>query len=1118
MAIPNNAEPKKKSWRKRLLRFFLWSTGLFLLLIVGTYIFIRIQYPPEKIRQLVADNASKALNNRHVSISDAKLNVLEGFVFDGITVYQYPLGDPAFSDTSILLSVDRAVLKYKLSSLLRRKLEINEVTINRPTISFSVLQNQKTSIDDLLAPSDTSHAVTATPAESDTTIAAFSLPVAFELDKFDFRDFTATLKLVSDDTELRATLRNFSILIDDLYIPKGSLDAIRKQARANLRILTPSSSWNAWLRSPALTYPMKFDTKFEIDIGIKANGFSDVGVHGNIQIGQVTLTEMQPRPITYKLPAQQLAAIETDVHLDGDAGKLNIGRFFTSIIDQPVLTVTGTVDSIFTTPECALQLKDSRIDIKQILNATRAMLPSDYRHIVEGIDARGILSIHDTAIQGQPLSSDSSNGIHFRTGMTLTNLHAVYDVAPKTEIDSLTVDVTTSGTFYGGGLTHLRIAGQIGLNDLTIALTDTTELALHKFQLTLSAALSDSFIPERLNLTASIERLFDGSFSMDATFASTEALEHYKAKGNIQLNNLVLQQLPGRPLEGRVSSRIMLSSNSLDDIGARFIINTDSLTVPSAAPPLTIAPLQSKGNLLIGTNNQFTAFNLKSLSLNVNDFMQLATHGNFENSKIPSFNMILDSARLSHEHAFAFLPKSLKAGIEHVYVGGKTVITASGKGTLPPGQNPVIEANVDGHMEINASDPTQGIHLHESSIEFHAASDLTSASATVEARLGSLSPGPIRRDPIRNTSLIAHLRLPTFEQIKLDSLIVRVPDIGTTINATSTIDHLSTQPVATSDVSLSIQAPDKLMLVNDISILGSVRGNIELNFNSPIAAVSGILEFKNLNLWLNDEIDVKGFNGQIPFSQQVDIERKELVKPTQLFTSRRSTTWDAINYGLFRPYYQDISTTSGSIQVEQVRMLTNTLSDIAMDISLGNGQLYIPHISLFIFDGNMTGYVDIDLGSGKLDEIEYFVKADMTQLNSAEIVPQAHLPKKDSELNLNFQIAGKGLNIDNPTDLQYGASLYITKIGSKFTDNALRSLDPQGSDKSIQSVLRFLNWGYKPRLITVEVKHGNIYPTIHLVRGSLKAYLIPIKIRGNKIEMARIPIEFFLQSQLSSRK
>jgi len=188
-------------------------------------------------------------------------------------------------------------------------------------------------------------------------------------------------------------------------------------------------------------------------------------------------------------------------------------------------------------------------------------------------------------------------------------------------------------------------------------------------------------------------------------------------------------------------------------------------------------------------------------------------------------------------------------------------------------------------------------------------------------------------------------------------------------------------------------------------------------------------------------------------------------------------------------------------------------SDIDFDIFIANEKIEIPRFALKAYDGNMAGLLYANLHEGKLDQIEWKVKANLSQLNSAKLIPARRLKATGAELNMNLELSGLG--VDPASQLEVEGYLYVTKIGPQFTDNVLRSLDPKGTDKSIKDTRRLLNWGYKPRLISFEIKHGNLYPTIQLVKGKLLTKLIPLNLSGGKIELARIPIKFFMTNMMT---
>ena len=101
---------------------------------------------------------------------------------------------------------------------------------------------------------------------------------------------------------------------------------------------------------------------------------------------------------------------------------------------------------------------------------------------------------------------------------------------------------------------------------------------------------------------------------------------------------------------------------------------------------------------------------------------------------------------------------------------------------------------------------------------------------------------------------------------------------------------------------------------------------------------------------------------------------------------------------------------------------------------------------------------------------------------------------------------GIGLDIRRGIDLN--GYLYITDIGPRTADNLLRSLDPEGADSGIRNTRFLINHGFKPKLMSFEIKHGYFYPRIDLSQP----WYFPAKIRGGKVELNRIPVQLFLNT------
>jgi hypothetical protein len=216
----------------------------------------------------------------------------------------------------------------------------------------------------------------------------------------------------------------------------------------------------------------------------------------------------------------------------------------------------------------------------------------------------------------------------------------------------------------------------------------------------------------------------------------------------------------------------------------------------------------------------------------------------------------------------------------------------------------------------------------------------------------------------------------------------------------------------------------------------------------------------------------------------------------------------AYYYDVLRPYYQQQRDHFSHFHIGKIKAMGYYASDLNLDLHIRNERIEIPKFSLNLYDGNLSGLIYVNLHEGKLDQVDWRIKANLASMNSAKLLPTINLKAKGSELNMNLGLSGTGL--DPATKFEVSGYLYVTQIGPQFMDNVLRSLDPKGTDKSIQDTRKLLAWGYKPKLVSIEIKHDNLYPTIHLTKARLLTKLIPLNLSGNKIELARIPLKFFL--------
>jgi hypothetical protein len=216
-----------------------------------------------------------------------------------------------------------------------------------------------------------------------------------------------------------------------------------------------------------------------------------------------------------------------------------------------------------------------------------------------------------------------------------------------------------------------------------------------------------------------------------------------------------------------------------------------------------------------------------------------------------------------------------------------------------------------------------------------------------------------------------------------------------------------------------------------------------------------------------------------------------------------------------RPFFKSQPPELATLTIDEIRSPYFNMHEISFDIQAGGSRVDIPRFQAKAYDGNIHGYLGLDLTNGRfddpeamLDNMQVWLKTTISSINTAKLNPIISARAKKSQINANLSLTGSGLNPAGQLDL--AGLFHITEIGPKVTDNLLRTMDPTGSDKGIQTVRRMLGWGFKPKLVSFEIKHDHFYPAIYMS----KPFYIPINIANGKVELARIPVKIFMEQAM----
>ena len=924
------------------------------------------------------------------------------------------------------------------------------------------------------------------------------------------------------DTVLTFKIGGISLQINELFLPRESLEQLYQQARAEVRLFSGHQPWQFSLKTMSPPQKIEFRTRLELALGVTLAGLQQVKSSGRLALKDFTMIESQPNDSSRqrKVIVPDLASISYALVDNASEASLSIDHLLASLGKETIFNIQGNITNYFDQPVLDLEVKDSQVNLHNLIELVKPLLPDTVQSQLDLISVAGMASLAGTKIQGNPLADSLANALVFDIKFLIDGLSANYlDPAIRFENDltGATFESRARGLFTINGIQKTDVTANLKLDSIYLAI-DTTEFSFEDLQFNLITSLNAEFIPDSLIANIRLENFFDVPLDFNFRFASLDRWAHYQATGNLVVRDLPLSELPESTMEGSVYFSLNLSSESLDRIDLELSAASDiiEMKIEGEPEPWIFYPIDISSQAVLATDTTFQKIDLDWMSLEISNFATATIHGDFLTDVPQRLNLLIDQATVEHDELMEILPEQILVGFESLRVHGATDLTADISIILPLDDEPIL--NADGQVSLSASviypDVFLTIGAIDSKLKFEVGQD--SGTFNLTGLIDSLVIEGVRDEPLTNMTVRADGYFPNFEKIVLNNARLIIPDLMTRVRLQAEIDSLSAENIALQGrgyLSFDSQQ-DTVTLLNELRLSGVLSQEIELSLLHNIAEITGNLDITNLNLVYEELARVDSISGTVFISQKFDIENETIIENplSQSFVAGAGSYY----YDLLRPYYQQDRNRFSHIRIARIEAMDYQATDLRFDIYIQNERIEIPRFSFKAYDGNMSGVVYANLHQGKADGIEWKVKANVSRLNSAKLIPTRRIKSKGSALNMNLELAGMG--IDPASQLDIEGNFYVTQIGPQFTDNVLRSLDPTGTDKSIQDTRKLLNWGYKPKLLSFEIRHGYLYPTIHLVKGKFLTKLIPLKLSGGKIELARIPVKFFFQNMMTETK
>ena len=204
-------------------RYLKISAGLALtlfILFIAASIFVKLYFPPDKIKELVVSKISKALN-RKVTVGDLDISL-----FHGIDITDIYVGENSSYGGIPFAKVKRVTVGYNFSELLKRRVVLDRLTIEKPEV-YLRSRNGKLALSDLIK---------RPPPEKKP------LPVTILLKSGEVRG----LDLIYDSEDARASISGLDVVLDgDLYPFKGININLSSKGSGNLKVSAKGVTLNS---------------------------------------------------------------------------------------------------------------------------------------------------------------------------------------------------------------------------------------------------------------------------------------------------------------------------------------------------------------------------------------------------------------------------------------------------------------------------------------------------------------------------------------------------------------------------------------------------------------------------------------------------------------------------------------------------------------------------------------------------------------------------------------------------------------------------------------------------------------------------------------------------------
>ncbi len=1077
------SSPRRRHWRALVAGVM----GLYLLLLALGALALRLLMPEERLKKAVVATLEARLGRR-ISVGAVHIDPFSGMALQEVSIQTAMGADSTFPIRTA--TVERVRLHYRLLPLLKRRVEIYEISLHKPRLDLVFVSRRQREGP---APSRQ------TQTRADSAVGGTAaLPVALELFRAEILDAACTVTMANDTSEMAFGVDGLSFVASSLRVPRGKGDPwSTTEGRAQLTCKRAPAFFRQSLRGSS---EMAISGLLHVVLAVEAHTLSDV--LANLELGaDQARVELPPAagPLGAMLSGQRLPLVELRAQAAGNVAEGNylLEHLSVALGRQPLVVLRGALRDLATKPTVQVEVEDGHIPLARLLGVVRPLLAaSDYAHLLPS-RLSGTLSLAGTQLNGElprdlrgPSLTANARLALREVSLTLPEL---VDLQRLNFSVSATAWLDSVGVHEGEGNASLSLRG----------------LLYHADALPLEVAGASLVLAARVAADSGLFHL-QAQLNADSALGSTVASQVHLRAGrvaslwrgrvNVDVDHLPLSPLSQDQLRGVASASFAGTIEGLDDISVRGTLALDSLAFGAERGAQLLPPVRVgvTGNMRI---TPWSVVALDSLLLAFSDFASARLHGEFDLAH-QRVSFALDDLVLYHQALPALLPRQVEEQLGELSLSGATHVRGRGVVRLASGQ-PEFAAEAQLSSAVGGQLPALGLGLSGARLHAVATVGPDLGKCALDLRVDTLLFAALRRSPISGTSASFEVLLPQLRRLTLARGELSVPAFATRALLTGTIEPEPAGARASLQLDLKMQAEDTIRIADAAALVGELQTAATLGLEGSLVNVAGRLEIPFLTVSLPGDISLRGIKATIPFAQQFDVgTMRMMASPAE----RYAFSGPAGHYPmLFAAHFTHAVPEQGWLTVEHLRFAGYGADNLRMEVFIGGGKVLVPTMLLDAYGGNFGGRIAAEFPTVALADATYSVEGQLSGLNSALLTARRGQPPEKGIVNANFSFAGKGLDVTKSIEVQ--GSFRITEIGPRVADNLLRALDPQGLDAGIRSARFFINHGFKPRLMSFDLRHGHLYPSIRLSQP----WYFPVRIGGGRVELARIPLAFFLQ-------